>query len=193
MSLIPRTKFGDCCNCPAENTEVIKVDVRQLCIKCRNKEKLKKMIDKSELKRISDKYRFKLDKEHTGLIEDLDDVVSKYVRLKDSNNIGWVKCYTCDEKQSWKSMDCGHFISRKHMGLRWDLRNLRPQCKFCNQVLSGNIDDFKKELELETDGIVDQLISESYDVVKYSRQEMKEMLIMFREKLKTIKIIKNEI
>ena len=78
------------------------------------------------------------------------------------------------------------------MGLRWDLRNLRPQCKFCNQVLSGNIDDFKKELELETKGIVDQLIAESYDVVKYSRQEMKEMLIMFREKLKTIKTIKNE-
>jgi hypothetical protein len=191
MSLIPKTKFGNCCNCPAKNTEVIKVDVRLLCIKCRNKEKVKKMIEKSALKKIEDKYRFRLDEEKAGLIEDLDDVVSKYVRIKNSDKVGWVKCFTCDGKNTWKSMDCGHFISRKHMGLRWDLRNLRPQCKFCNQVLSGNLNDFQKNLELETPGIADQLISESYDIIKYSRQEMKEMLIMFREKLRMAKTIAN--
>ena len=62
------------------------------------------------------------------LIKRLDTLVSQYVRYKDSDRYGKVSCYTCGARYHWKDVDCGHFISRKYQGTRWDLQNLRVQC-----------------------------------------------------------------
>jgi len=50
------------------------------------------------------------------------------------------KCYTCGRKAEGAGLHCGHFIpsSTCGIGLRYDLRNLRPQCYYCNINLGGN-------------------------------------------------------
>lgn len=58
-------------------------------------------------------------------------------------------CYTCGksglEGSSWQT---GHFIPSSICGgyLRYDLRNLRPQCYRCNIDLSGNGSIFYRNL-----------------------------------------------
>ena len=73
----------------------------------------------------------------------LDREISEYVR-RTSN--GYCTCYTCGAIQPKESTDCGHYIVRAYRGTRYDLRNLRPQCKRCNWTLEGNHQVFRKRL-----------------------------------------------
>lgn len=63
----------------------------------------------------------------------------------------WIKCYTCGKIDHWKRMDCGHWISRRKYGVRWDFRNTRPQCTTCNSYNEGEKDRF--QAHLERDGV----------------------------------------
>lgn len=191
--MIPKTKFGDCSNenCDAKNTECIKVGKYLFCLKCRNK--AKQTLSKSATKKVASKlYKQQkengssIDAERSFLIQDLDVITSKYVRLKDANNEGIVSCFTCDWRGSWKDLDCGHYIVRSKMLLRWDLRNLRPQCKTCNQLNYGEVEKFAINLEKENPGIVEALLEQSRITCKWSRSELKELLLYMRGKLKLI-------
>jgi len=191
--MMPKTKFGNCSsdNCNAENTECVKVGKNLFCISCRNEQKIKEQIARSALKEskrksIATKPAEGFDSERIFLIEDLDHIASKYVRMKEADSDGKVCCYTCNWTGHWKECDCGHYISRSKMLLRWDIRNLRPQCKNCNQHLYGNIDIFTERLEKENPGITSELLEESRSVYKWTRQEMKELLIYLRSKVKII-------
>lgn len=194
--MIPKTKFGNCSNqeCLSINTECVKVGKDLFCLKCRNKQKVIKQLSKADKRTISrkiykdHKQASEEDLERTYLIQDLDSIVSKYVRIKESNQEGIVQCYTCFRSGEWKTFDCGHFIPRANMALRWDLRNLRPQCKKCNQYDYGNIEEFELALEGEQPGIVKLLTEESRNPYKWSRDELKELLIDFRAKLKIVEI-----
>jgi hypothetical protein len=187
--MIPRTKFGDCSNteCGKKETECIKVGKDLFCINCRNKQKVNKQLSKSQTRAISNKL-YKLqdrqEAERAYLIQDLDDVFSKYIRIREADSNGIVVCYTCDKKDHWKKLQCSHYISRKSMGLRWDIRNARPACVTCNEFLQGNIEEYTKRLELECPGITNQLKEESRDIAKFSKEDLKHMVINFREKLK---------
>ena len=78
----------------------------------------------------------------------LDREISKYVRNSRAVN-GMVQCYTCGAWQAVESADCGHYIVRAYRGTRYDLRNLRPQCKRCNWTLEGNHLIFRQKLVAE--------------------------------------------
>ena len=60
---------------------------------------------------------------------------SKYIRLKDADNNGYVKCVTCGSIKFWKEMQSGHYMHNK---CDYDDRNVHPQCIKCNKWLSGN-------------------------------------------------------
>jgi hypothetical protein len=38
---------------------------------------------------------------------------------------------------SWKSMHCGHFMSRRYESTRYDEKNVAPQCVSCNTFHQG--------------------------------------------------------
>lgn len=187
--MIPKSKFGDCSKCGAANTECIKHGKSLFCIKCRKADKVMASLNKTQKRTIARKlYKTQneigIDTERQFLIQDLDAAVSKYVRIKEADKDGNTKCYTCFRTGHWKTFDCGHFIPRANMFLRWDLRNLRQQCVHCNQYSEGNLDVYAENLEEETPGIVQVLTEESKTPHKWSRSELKEMLIDIRAKLK---------
>lgn len=79
-------------------------------------------------------------------------------------------CYTCDKRglegSNWHT---GHFIASSVCGatLRYDLRNLRPQCYYCNIHASGNGAEFYRRLVLnEGQEYVDQLFRDKQKVIK---------------------------
>jgi hypothetical protein len=70
--------------------------------------------------------------------------------------------------------------------LRWDSRNARTQCVECNCNKHGNIDEYTKRLDEEHPGLPEQLREESREVNKYGREELKQILIDYRAKLKIV-------
>lgn len=172
--MIPRSKTGDCSNtdCNAKNTNCIKVGKELLCLKCRKKAKEVKLIRPA-----TDKKK---------LIKNLDAAYSQYVRKKSSNSKGECVCFTCGKKNDWKKMDCGHFVPRGNMALRWDLRNLRPQCVNCNRLNYGEINIYAIKLDAETNGVVGDLEAVSKAICRYSEQDLLEKLFIIKNELKTI-------
>lgn len=82
------------------------------------------------------------------------------------------KCYTCTQVNlkgvNWQT---GHFIPASVCGayLKYDLRNLRPQCMRCNIDSGGNGAEFYKRL-VETEGqqYVDFIFADKNIVCKLS-------------------------
>lgn len=63
--------------------------------------------------------------------------VSKYVRMKAASKI----CVSCG-KPITGNVQAGHWIAKGtgvHEAVRFDERNIHPQCFFCNNMLDGNI------------------------------------------------------
>lgn len=67
----------------------------------------------------------------------LDEIFSKFIRLRDANEHGMVMCVTCQTVLNWKEMDAGHFIPRQHLSTRYDETNVYCQCRSCNRFNGG--------------------------------------------------------
>ena len=124
------------------------------------------------------------DKGLQGLIDDLDAVFSKVIRLKSADDNGYVACYTCGKVDSWKYMDCGHFIPRDNMSTRYSEANCKPQCKTCNQAKDGNEKAFAEHLEADRCGLSEMLREEGREIQDYSRDELKGMFNNYNRRLK---------
>jgi hypothetical protein len=52
--------------------------------------------------------------------------------------------------------------------------------------MHGNIEEYTKRLNEEQPGLPEQLREESREIYKYSREELKQLLIDYRAKLKLV-------
>lgn len=120
------------------------------------------------------------------LIEEADIVVSRYVRFAASYDNGIVCCYICGTPIRWQEAQCMHYISRSCYFLRWDIRNLRPGDKACNEHKGGNLVEYAKKLNEEQPGIVDILLEESNITHKPTREEVRQIILEYTTKFKTL-------
>ena len=58
------------------------------------------------------------------LVAELDKLISIIVRRRDR------RCVTCG---SDRNLQCSHFYSRRHLSIRFDLRNCHAMCADCNR------------------------------------------------------------
>lgn len=65
------------------------------------------------------------------LIRKLDEVFSRYIRLRDADEHGYIRCISCGRIHHFNETDCGHFINRSHMATRFDEQNCNGQCRSC--------------------------------------------------------------
>lgn len=189
MNILPKSKFGDCVECGAKDTACVKVGKELFCLECRANAKRKQQIQKhllsEKVKRLADKQDHSA-AERQMLMHDLDFVFSRYIRIKEADALGNSMCYTCGKKMNWKKLQLGHYIKRADTLLRWDSRNGRSQCYNCNCSLHGNIEVYTQKLNEEHPGLPEQLKEESRDVNKFSRDELKQLLIDLRHKLRLV-------
>lgn len=120
------------------------------------------------------------------LIKECDRITSIYVRKKAMDEKGIILCFTCNKEMDFYEAQCGHFIPRANLFLRFDLRNLRPQCANCNGYKRGNMAKYRELLNLEHPGLADILSEESYLVQKLSRQDVKNYINEYSSKLKLL-------
>ncbi len=189
MSTIPKTKFGNCSECGAENTYCVKIKKDLVCLDCNTNAKRQQQLSQARLR---DKVRDLKEVQDNGMAErqmlmhDLDFLFSRYIRIRESNAKGFTTCYTCDKEAHWSKMQLGHFVKRNETLLRWDARNGKVQCVNCNCLLHGNYDIYTERLEQEHPGLPEQLRQESKEVNKFSREELKELIVDYRYKVKLV-------
>lgn len=73
-------------------------------------------------------------------------VFSTYIRLRDADEQGFCKCFTCGFTADWKRFDAGHGIGRQHKATKYDERNNHAQCKRCNGFEGGKREVYKEEV-----------------------------------------------
>lgn len=120
------------------------------------------------------------------LIERLDELVSKWVRYSAVDKEGLVECWTCGRKYPPAAVDAGHYITRECKYLRFDLRNIKPQCRLDNRGKYGLAAEFGKRLELNAPGITEILLEESRIIHHWSREELRGLILEFNQKLKLL-------
>lgn len=124
----------------------------------------------------------------SSLIDQLDDVFSKYIRMSAADtHTGLVECYTCGSQKHYTLHQCGHFITRASLYLRWSENNVAVQCRNCNENLDGNLSAFSKRLEQDHPGRVDILEQDSTIAYRPTRQELREQIAHYTIKVKQLK------
>lgn len=81
-------------------------------------------------------------------INKLDKAVSLYVRMRDSKeyHYKYFRCISCGRVLPVSDADCGHYVGRAHMSLRFDPRNVNAECKACNRFQSDHLIGYRKSL-----------------------------------------------
>lgn len=118
------------------------------------------------------------------LKKELDIIFSKYIRYRDDG-----QCFTCPKKDDPKKMQCGHFVPRQYMSVRYDERNCNCQCYACNMLYNGQPSAYAVNLtKLYGEGIVEGLESHRNRVTKRTPAEYEELIIEYKAKLKELNV-----
>ena len=118
------------------------------------------------------------------LILNLDREFSVFIRQRDSNN-GAFKCISCQNIKPYAQADCGHYINRQHLSVRFDEVNCNAQCRKCNRFQEGNMQGYRV-------GLIEKYGSKAVDLLelkksitrKYSVFELGILIDYYKQKNK---------
>jgi hypothetical protein len=119
-------------------------------------------------------------------IDKLDTVFSRFIRRRDCG-FTYGRCISCNKIITFETCDCGHYINRKHMSLRYDEKNCNAQCISCNRFDEGSLQGYRRGLiekigEKETDMLEIRKHNES----KISEVELDILTAYYKNKLKEL-------
>lgn len=130
--------------------------------------------------------------ERMRLIKRLDNVFSMFIRLRDSDANGIFRCISCGRLLPFGQADCGHYINRKHMSLRFGEKNCNAQCRSCNRFDEGNMQGYRRGLVAKYgEPTVILLESAKNETNHISAFELKAMIDYYRKKIVQMKKEKN--
>ena len=120
-----------------------------------------------------------------------DKYFSKFIRIRDADENGYVTCIACGKIMHWTKADCGHFIKRQFKSLRFNEKNCNSECRHCNWILQGNDIEYAKGLVKKYGkGILQQLVSTKNRTMKTGRFELKHIADYYRDKFNQLKKLK---
>ena len=118
----------------------------------------------------------------------LDRIFSEYVRRRDADERGYIRCYCCGKILHWKESQNMHFIPRQHMGTRFDEVNCHSGCVKCNFYNNGNIEEYAIHLKKDFgNDIIERLTIKKQAGRKFSEFEYKILAKHYREKINNLK------
>jgi hypothetical protein len=121
------------------------------------------------------------------LEDKLDKLFSQYIRRSHADAGGTVRCVTCPKLMFWKEADCGHWVKRQHRAVRWDERNVGPQCSRCNHFMGGVQDEFSQHIIVQHGLCVhDELLRLKHTVFKVNRVFLEDKIQTYKQKLEEL-------
>jgi hypothetical protein len=130
----------------------------------------------------------------SALVERLDKMFSKYIRLRDAMPSGLFRCISCGKIKPIGQADCGHFHSRTHMSTRFDEDNCHAECRYCNRFSADHLIGYRENL-IRKIGEQRYLLLEvkAHETRKWSHFELEQLVKYYKalvEKLQKEKGIK---
>ena len=117
----------------------------------------------------------------------LDSLFSQYIRIRNADHLGRVKCFTCGVEKHWKEQQAGHFQSRSHHSTRWDEVNVQVQCVKCNMFRQGEQYKFGMYLDQRFgEGTAEELEIRSKTIVKLNRVDYEEAIESYKQKIREL-------
>ena len=118
----------------------------------------------------------------------LDNVFSLYIRLRTADDYGNNQCCTCGKVDNWRNLQCGHFVSRKHLSTRFHNMNCFPQCVSCNIFKYGEQWKFGHFIDSNFgEGTAEELIVLGHTSLKISRIEYEEKISYYKDLVDKLK------
>lgn len=112
----------------------------------------------------------------TALIAKLDKVFSRYVRNRGAEG-GWNTCVTCGIRLPVEELQAGHWIKRGHHAVRFDERNVWPQCRGDNHYKDGLQDEMALHIQrVHGPEALEDLIRLKHTVKKWTVGELRELI-----------------
>ena len=122
------------------------------------------------------------------LKKELDKWFSLYIRLRDSNELGMVKCFTSGRVYHYKKIQAGHFMSRKHLATRWCEMNVQPQSAADNLFGQGEQYIFGLNLDAKYgEGTAEELQYKARQTVKLTRVDYEEEIVYYNNAVNNLK------
>ena len=101
---------------------------------------------------------------------------SRFIRLRDADNNGMVKCCTCDAAKHWKEMQAGHYPQGRGNAVLFDEEAVHGQCYGCNVCNHGRLDVYAifmvKKYGQE---ILDEMVRRKNISITYFESDFKEI------------------
>lgn len=114
-------------------------------------------------------------------------IFSQFIRLRDSDENGFVKCFTCPRVAFYKKMDCGHGLGRQHLGIKYNEKNNHAQCGACN-LDGGRQDVYKEEVNKRYgENTWDLLELAKRKPCKWSQFEIDALTVYYRKQVERLK------
>ena len=113
-----------------------------------------------------------------------------YIRLRDSKEFGfkYFRCISCGRVLPFEQADCGHYISRTNMALRFSEDNCSAQCRSCNRFKDGNILDYRQGLTRKIgEQRVTLLESRKHETKKWSNWELEQLIEYYSKETERLK------
>ena len=111
-------------------------------------------------------------------------VFNLFIRERDKG----MQCISCNTILKGK-FDAGHYVSSGSCkALTFDEKNVHGQCVACNQHKHGNLINYREGL-IERIGIVwvQHLELRRHDSIKYTRNELQQIITEYKQKVKNLK------
>jgi len=124
-------------------------------------------------------------KEKLQTVQELTKLAQTYFNSFIRNRDRKKGCVSCGSNLGQK-FDAGHYYSSGgHKAVTFNEDNVHGQCVYCNQYLHGNLLNYQIGIQKRIG--VDRLINlqgKAHDEIKFSRDELKEIISVYKEKLR---------
>jgi hypothetical protein len=108
-------------------------------------------------------------------------VFNKYINLRDKGK----PCISCGKTITGRVNASHYFNANNHWAVRFDEDNVHSSCITCNQYLSGNLIEYGQRLVVKIgQERYERLCAEAKKTRKYSIDELKEIVILYKQKIK---------
>lgn len=150
-------------------------------LKRKKKEKTLPLFDKAGVKV----------KKKTNLVDKLDRLFSRYIRLRDVMPNGYFRCISCGQIKPYEQSDCGHYFSRRNMATRFDEDNAHAECRNCNRFKADHLHNYNLNL-IDKIGLkrFNFLVYKSNTIKHWSDFELEELIKMYKMKISDLEKIK---
>lgn len=127
----------------------------------------------------------------TKLKEKVWEEFSRYIRLRDclqtTGCTSFGLCITCSRRYHFKLLQAGHFIAGRHNANLFSEEGVHAQCYNCNMNLKGNTLEYRRQIiKLYGAGFDEVLEQRDREVKQYSRQDLEELLVYYKEKIRKL-------